>query len=213
MTGLTSQVKCFQKWADAYPPDCRYGEWECDYPDWKSLYEAVLEFVADHPFGEWSTEQLEAVFYALARDNECQYLAEQICERHHETLIELAAASISLGEPDAKWQLAEELGQLQSSRGRTEKILLDFSRDTDEYVRRRALMSLARIESGSVEKLALATWHQPHKNQQWSRMAVLWSLHRVGSSHLEPLLAEAELDSRPHLSAYARRVRQGQVEP
>jgi HEAT repeats len=211
---LISQVKCFEKWADdIYLPEDRFGEWECDYPDWSSLYEAVLNFIGECLFSEWSTEQLQAVLYALARDNDCQYIVKKISQGHPETLIELATVSINLGEPNAKWQLAAELGNIQSYEKQAEEILLDLVRDTDEYVRRRALIALARIKSEFVEDLALEIWHQSHESQEWARMAVLWSLYQVGSSALNPLLSEAELDSRPYLASYARKMRQSEVEP
>jgi HEAT repeat protein len=213
MEKLVAQVRHFKQWASDYLPSDRYGEWECDYPDWVNLYKAVLEFIATHPsISEWSTEDIHLVLYALARDNECQYIAEQLRECYPENLIQLAAQSIELGEPDAKWQLAEELGWLQLDKAKTEAILIELAHDSDEYVRRRALMALARIKSEFAEDLALKIWHQSHENQEWSRMAVLWCLNEIDSSRFEALCLEAELDSRPYLSEYAKKARQRNFE-
>jgi hypothetical protein len=206
---LKVEIDRFRLWADAQPG--RFGEWECDYPDWGPLYEAVLLFVTTQPFQKWSTVELNAVLYAVARDNECQHLAWEI--RHNpELLLSLAKAAADCGEPDAKWQLAEELGQLGQGGREVELVLLTLASDADEYVRRRSLQALARLRSPAVEQLALAEWHRPDEHQQWVRMNVLWCLHRVGSSLLEPLLLEAERDDRPYLCAYAKRVRQGKVD-
>jgi len=65
-------------------------------------------------------------------------------------------------------------------------------------------MALARIKSGFTENLALKIWHQFHKNQEWSRMAVLWCLNEINSSYFETFRLEAESDSRSYLSEYAK---------
>jgi HEAT repeats len=213
MESLVAQVQHFKQWASKYSPDDRYGEWECDYPDWVHLYKAVLDFVATHlSINEWSTEHLHLVLYALARDNECQHIAKQLREYYPGILIQLASLSIKLGEPDAKWQLAKELGQIQLDEVKTETILIELAEDSDEYVRRQALMSLARIKSKFAESLAIKIWHMSHENQEWSRMAVLWCLNKIDSSHFETLRLEAELDSRSYLSEYAKKARQREFE-
>ncbi|MEN9568152.1 MAG: hypothetical protein RLZZ69_3348, partial [Cyanobacteriota bacterium] len=125
-----------------------------------------------------------------------------------ESLIQLATLSIKLGEPDAKWQLAQELGELQSNTKTIETILMELAHDSSEYVRRCALISLAKIKSELTEELALNSWHQPHENQEWARMAVLWCLNKIDSPHFEVLRLKAEVDSRPYLLEYAKKARQ-----
>ena len=210
---LMNEVGRFQKWADAYPPERRSGEWECDYEEWPSFYDAVSGFMANRPFESWSTEEVRAVLFALARDNEIQHIAGEIRRRHPDMLLPLTRAAIEVGEPDDRWQLAEELGQLGRAGGAEEEILLVLAHDEAEYVRRRALGSLARLASPAVESLALEAWHRPDPQQEWARMMALWCLHRVGSPQLQQLLADAEQDPRQHLRGYAERVRRGEVDP
>ena len=93
-----------------------------------------------------------------------------------------------------------------------EKLLLIMAADADEYVRRRTLMVLARVNCASTEGLALAAWDEAHPSQEWARMAALWSLHRVQSPVLDALLTQAEGDSRPNLSDFAKRMRRGEVQ-
>jgi len=76
--------------------------------------------------------------------------------------------------------------------------------------RRRALKSLARIDSPSAERLALEAWHRPDGHQEWARTMVLDCLHRIRSPHLEHRLAEAERDERQYLRDFAKRLRQAQ---
>ena len=209
MEELIHQVQRFKQWASKYSSSERYGEWECDYPDWIDLYRAVQEFLATYKLiGEWSLESLDLVLYALARDNECQHIANQLRDEYPDALIQLAKLSIKLGEPDAKWQLAKELGELPLNKAKTETILVELAHDSDEYVRRQSLMSLAKIKSEFTESLVLKSWYQSHENQEWSRMAALWCLNKIDSPHFEGLRLDAEIDSRSYLSEYAKKARQ-----
>jgi 2'-5' RNA ligase len=206
---LLREVAFFRKWAESCQKDS--GEWECNYPHWTRLYMAVLEFALGRPIESWSSDEMEAVLYAVARDNEGEYLVSEIRAHRPELLVGLAERAIREGERDAKWQLAAELGELK--RDEAEGLLLVLAGDEDEYVRRRALSSLARLGSAAVEELALVAWNRQDANQEYARMAALWSLHRIGSPLLERLLVSADKDERPDLSAYARRIREGTVEP
>ncbi len=164
MADLMVEIGRFRRWAGSDPPATRSreeplhhadAEWECDYPHWGELYDAVMAHVAAGPVESWSDEQLQAVLYALARDNEDEILAEGIRTRHPATLIALARISVMHGEHDAKWQLADQLGRIEHPpAGEVERLLLVFAQDEHEYTRRRALQSLARINSSAAEWLA-----------------------------------------------------------
>jgi HEAT repeats len=208
---LISEVAHFQEWAGSIPPEHGGGEWECDYENWSDLYEAVLRFVEAVPFANWSPEETRAVLFAIARDNEMEYLADEIRGRKPETLVALAAAAVEIGERNAKWQLAEELGQLGQAGGEAERLLLILAHDEKEYVRRRALQALARIGSPALDEMALAAWRRPDDAQQWTRMNVLWCLQKVGSPHLQPMLAAVEQDGRQHLVEFADKIKRGEV--
>jgi hypothetical protein len=210
---LLTEVSRFRNWAEAaHPPGRRHGEWECNYEDWGSLYEAALNFVTVRPFESWSTDEVLAGLYAIARDNEMQHLAGEIRRLKPDLLAPLTRASIEIGEREDRWQLAEELGQLGRVGGDEERLLLILSRDEHEYVRRRALQSLSRLGSPAVEELVLEEWHRPDPAQQWSRMNALWCLHRIGSPNLDRFLAEAEKDPGEHLREFAGRVRRGEID-
>lgn len=214
---LMAEIARFRTWAGNDPPATRSqeqqlhhadGEWECDYPHWLELCAAVMDHMAASPLEAWSDEQLQATLYALARDNKDEHLAEETRLRYPATLIALAKAALLGGEFDARWQLADQLGYLDHHLGDVERLLLAFVRDEDEYVRRRALKSLARVGSPAAERLALEAWNRPDEHQEWARMGALDCLRRIGSSHLENLLAEAERDGRQYLRDFAKRIRQ-----
>ncbi|MEP7119562.1 MAG: hypothetical protein ABJE95_01585 [Byssovorax sp.] len=206
------EVARFREWAKGYPLEARSGEWECDYHDWHDLHDAVLEFFRSRRFESWSAAEVDAVLYAIARDNEIQYLARQVRQHHLALLIPLATAAAATGDRDSKWQLAEELGHLGQTGGEAERLLLLLARDGEEYVRRKSLQALASIGALATEELALFEWHRPDEDQQWARMMALDCLRRIASHHFDALLADAERDERPYLSAYARRLRMGEVD-
>lgn len=213
MSNLIAAVNRFDEWAAAELPERRCGEWECDYPDWRSLYQAVFSFLAQRSLPEWSADDLKAILFVIARDNENQQIARELRTRHPETLIGLALFAATQGEPDARWQLADQLGRTTSASPTVDSILLAFAQDEHEYVRRRALQSLARRRSPAVEELARLEWTLPAEEQEYSRMAALWSLHRINSPILGGLLDEAERDNRQYLAAFAQKVRRGEVDP
>ncbi len=212
MSNLFAEVDRFRSWAD-YPPDRRGGEWECDYEEWDRLYAAVIEFVDQKPFASWTAEEVSAVLYAMARDNEAESISDDVGERGRDLLLDLAEASLRVGEPDAKWQLATQLGYATTDMARREELLLAFSQDDAEYVRRRGLQALARIGSSATERVALEAWARSGESQQWARMTALWALHHVGSARLDPMLADAEGDERRPLAEFAAKVRRGDVDP
>jgi hypothetical protein len=123
MNDLISEVARFRHWAAAYTPD--WGpEWECDYENWHDLYDVVLRFVNERPFASWTDVEIHALLYALARDNELQHIAEYILSCNVVTLIAITRAAVEIGEPDAKWQLAEELGHLEQAGAEAEQLLI-----------------------------------------------------------------------------------------
>ncbi len=210
MGALKTEVNRFREWANTISPEHHSGEWECGYERWADLYDAVLISMADGPPEAWTDEALQDILYAVARDNEDEYLASEIRLRHPATLIALARAVSTGGEADAKWQLAEQLGHLGGSGGEVEQILLILVRDQEEHVRRRALRALTRIGSPEAERLALDAWRRPDEHQKYARIMALTCLHRISSQHLGALLDEADRDERPYLRNCAGRIRRGE---
>ena len=150
---LHQEVAKFRDWAATYPVESRSGEWECDYEYWGALHSEALSFVANNSPQDWKSSDVSDLLYAIARDNEIEYLAKEIAA-NPKILISLAKLSVPSPEKDAKWQLAAQLGMLASHLQEAESILLQFMQDSDEYVRRRALMSLGALKSPRAELFA-----------------------------------------------------------
>jgi hypothetical protein len=199
---LKKEIQKFKDWASQYPKGQRYGEWECDYDFWAYLYDTFIGFIENSDYKEWSVKDKNDLLYVIARDNEAQYLSSEISKIPHRLLL-LAKAALNSNEVDAKWQLAEELGEVQELHKEAEECLLSFVKDSEEYVSRIALMALANLSSLHTEELCVKAWETGHEYQ---RIAVLESLKRVSSNKLSEYLVLAIEDGRKYLVNYASKI-------
>lgn len=204
MSDLTDETTRFREWAGAGIGP-REGQWECDYGGWPAWHRAVLAWVESRDVRSGSEHELGQVLYAIARDNDSQYLAREIRKRRPGALRWLARAALAQGEADARWQLAVELGHLADD-AEAEALLLALATDQDEYVRRRAIRALAGLGVRAAEELAWAAWHRADEYQEWARMSVLECLRELESPRFAPLLADALRDGRPFLKQFAERM-------
>ena len=192
---LDRAIQKFKDWASSYPIAEQTGEWECDYPDWAEIYTAFANFVEQNDHRQWSPTDMKNVLYILARDNEAEHLIDEIAKQE-DRLIEVAEAAVNYGERDAKWQIASRLGEAEIDVEVAEIHLLEFLKDADEYVRRRALLALARTGSSQTERWAEIAWNTA---DEYQRIAALHALHLVSSSRLDEFIALAKQDGREFL--------------
>ena len=209
-TNWREEVGKFRAWAATLSG--HFGEWECDYDGWEAIYKGVGEFLSHSVPKNWDSAEVEDLLYIVARDNEGEVIANMLREINPEITFRLALQSLMSSDPDGRWQIADVLDQWPRDE-RTEPLLLRFMEDEAEYVRRRALQSLARIGSAQTESLALREWNREDENQQWSRMNALRCWHHIKSSRLETHLREAEASPYSHLPEFARKLRNGELHP
>ncbi|MFT3696583.1 MAG: HEAT repeat domain-containing protein [Kofleriaceae bacterium] len=176
----------------------------CNYRDWRAIYNAFDRALAE-PVERWQHEFVETALYAIARDNENFRLVYQIPIA---SLAWFAGQARVYPDTDARWQFAMRLGTDPIPDG--ERLLLQFFDDTDEYVRRRALGSLARLGSATVTDLALHEWNTAAADFPWTRMNALHALHRVSSPAYPAKLAEALASPEPLLAEYAGKLARGE---
>ncbi len=192
---IRSEVAKFRAWAERYLADDRYGEWECDYPGWPELHSAFIDYMDATPTTELPSDVVADLIYAIARDNEISHLASQLGQRPVHLLRLLPHVLVS-EEPDARWQIAAQLGKRALPFAIAEPALIKLVADQDEYVRRIALQALGRIDSPHTEHFCGQAWESGHEYQ---RIMVLWVLHTIGSSQLDRYLALAREDGREYL--------------
>lgn len=138
----------------------------------------------------------------LARDNEVEELADLLSE-HPATLAGVAehvCAAPESTEPDARWQIAACLPAIGPD---ATPLLLTLFADDDEYVRRRALLSLGTLRAPAAERCAVAAWKS---GLEYQRIVALHVLHEVRSPRFATYAALAADDPRPSVRQAAHRL-------
>jgi hypothetical protein len=201
---LKRTIGDFVAWAGGYPVDCRSGEWEVEYERWPEIATAFATYLEKFTPDQWDEEVIDLLIFILARDNEGEILKQELVNRP-DHLLALAKASITSTERDARWQLADALGDSRFDSGNAEQLLELFLSDEDEYVRRRALLAMGRRHSPGAEIHAVRAWDT---GEEYQRLAALGVLAEINSSLLMRYLTLAEEDGREYLTNYAKNLRQ-----
>jgi hypothetical protein len=100
MPELHTEVIRFKQWALNH--ENKSGEWECDYEYWGDLFQSAESVINRCKDGEIPEDLAEDLLYAIARDNECEYLREFLLDAPL-LLSKLAKLVISSHESEAKW--------------------------------------------------------------------------------------------------------------
>jgi hypothetical protein len=122
------------------------AEWETNYSDWGALYSAVQAELS--LAGNLSVETTNLLLYVLARDNECETVADMLAEAPA-VFTQLIEAGMEYPDSDARWQLASRLPRALGEAAR--RPLAVLRADPDEYVRRRATFALAELTASHEE--------------------------------------------------------------
>ena len=209
MHQLFQEIDQFNKWAcqeSDTNQDQRMGEWECDYRNWDKIYYNFTDFIKANQPANWTKNEKQLLLYIIARDNESERLSEILSESD-EGLLTLAKEATHSKYRDAKWQLAVQLHKL-IDKSAAHSLLETFVKDDDEYVNRRALMELAKLQSNKVEFYCEKFWNKDKyaEMEEYQRMAVLHSLKIVNSKLLPQYLKLAKLDGRKYLVEQAQKL-------
>ena len=201
---LFIEIDNFDKWAQSQysiPQDDLAGEWECNYLHWNKIYASFGIFMANANPALWSDEEKQRLLYIIARDNECEQLAEALPEN---ALIILTKYSLNQGRREDKWQLAIQLHKL-SDKQLAADFLETLVNDPDEYVSRRSLMELAKVNPGKIDHYADLFWNRNKYGDmdEYQKIAVLHALKTANSKQLDQYIALAKQDGRQYLVANA----------
>ena len=153
---------------------------------------------------------LDEMVYLIARDNEAEGVIQETTSHPQwfECLCHRAAAS---NESEAKWQFAAYLPECPCSQ-EVKDMILDFAKDPNEYVSRRALLAMPALRPDCVEQFAPLFWERNRYSlelQEYQRIAVLVSLDAIHSSLLPQYLEQAKQDGRRYLLEHAERIEGG----
>ena len=154
---LLEQAIKFHQWQEAtYPGKTSEelgGEWEVDYPYWNDTYSAFCHVLTQMDAETADSVLLDEMVYLIARDNEAEGFIQETTShpKWFEYLCRRAAAS---NESEAKWQFAAYLPECPCSQ-EVKDMILDFAKDPNEYVSRRALLAMPALRPDCVEQLTV----------------------------------------------------------
>ena len=208
---LLKQAIKFHQWQEAtYPGKTSEelgGEWEVDYPYWNDTYSAFCHVLTQMDAETADSVLLDEMVYLIARANEAEGFIQETTSHPQwfECLCRRAAAS---NENEAKWQFAAYLPECSCSQ-KVRDIILDFAKDPNEYVSRRALLAMPALRPDCVEQFAPLFWERncySPELQEYQRIAVLVSLDAIHSDLLPQYLEQAKQDGRRYLLEHAKRI-------
>ena len=208
---LLEQVGKFHQWQEiTYPGKTTEeigGAWEVDYPAWNDIFDAFCHVLTQMDAETADSVLLDEMVYLIARDNEAEGFIQETTSHPQwfECLCRRAAAS---NENEAKWQFAAYLPECSCSQ-EVRDIILDFAKDPNEYVSRRALLAMPALRPDCVEQFAPLFWERncySPELQEYQRIAVLVSLDAIHSDLLPQYLEQAKQDGRRYLLEHAKRI-------
>ena len=211
---LLEQVGKFHQWQEiTYPGKTTEeigGAWEVDYPAWNDIFDAFCHVLTQMDAEMADSILLDEMVYLIARANEAEGFIQETTShpKWFECLCRRAAAS---NESEAKWQFAAYLPECSCSQ-EVRDIILDFAKDPNEYVSRRALLAMPALRPDCVEQFAPLFWERncySPELQEYQRIAVLVSLDAIHSDLLPQYLERAKQDGRSYLLEHAKRIEGG----
>ena len=211
---LLAQARKFHQWQEiTYPGKTTEeigGAWEVDYPAWNDIFDAFCHVLTQMDAEMADSILLDEMVYLIARANEAEGFIQETTShpKWFECLCRRAAAS---NESEAKWQFAAYLPECPCSQEVKDKIL-DFAKDPNEYVSRRALLAMPALRPDCVEQFAPLFWERncySPELQEYQRIAVLISLDAIHSDLLPQYLERAKQDGRSYLLEHAKRIEGG----
>lgn len=208
---LLEQAIKFHQWQEDTYPEKTAEEigsmWEVDYPYWNDTYRAFCHVLTQMDAETADSVLLDEMVYLIARDNEAEGFIQETTSHPQwfERLCRRAAAS---NESEAKWQFATYLPECPCSQ-EVKDMILDFAKDPNEYVSRRALLAMPALRPDCVEQFAPLFWERNCYSlelQEYQRIAVLVSLDAIHSDLLPQYLEQAKQDGRRYLLEHAKRI-------
>ena len=211
---LLEQVGKFHQWQEiTYPGKTTEeigGAWEVDYPAWNDIFDAFCHVLTQMDAETADSVLLDEMVYLIARANEAEGFIQETTSHPQwfERLCRRAAAS---NESEAKWQFAAYLSECPCSQ-EVKDMILDFAKDPNEYVSRRALLAMPALRPDCVEQFAPLFWERncySPELPEYQRIAVLVSLDAIHSDLLPQYLERAKQDGRSYLLEHAKRIEGG----
>jgi hypothetical protein len=137
-TEIDEQVDDFWKWSKS---EKQVQEWETFYTQWTLIYTLISKLIETTEYKDWNRKTLNNLLYIIGRDNECEEIIDLLTSKPS-IFYNLAEEALNYNDSDTRWQFAHYLGDITQEEPRARELLIKYSEDKFEYVRRRALAVL-----------------------------------------------------------------------
>ena len=193
---LYREMRFFKIWAAKKYPERDEkndnGEWEIDNIHFDKMYDAAVKVISENNSNAANAKLIDALLYAVARDNEAERLADLLVE-HGDWFRLLSRESLGSKYINAQWQFAKRLAECKES---DKDLIYVFIESDDEYTSRMSLGSMAGIDPVKAEEYAVRFWergkYEPGTYEdEYQKIMVLHVLYKIASPKLEKYLNEA----------------------
>ena len=208
---LYREIKAFTLWANNSFPEWDEehdnGEWEIGVDNhFDEMVSAAAKVITNISFEDADEFLIDAMLFAVARDNECEILADELL-KHEGWFTHLAKRSLNSKYINAEWQFAKRVGKIEGCR----KLIYDFIESEHEYISRMALQTMADIDPEKAEEYAILFWNrgkypQGSYEDEYQKIMALHVLHIIGSKMLKEYLNKELLTSYEYLMENAERI-------
>lgn len=193
---LNKEVRIYKKWVYKHysemTEDTDNGEYLA--PSFDRMRESAISFVKNVELKDITEKDLDSILYCVARDNECECLADLISSQKEwfKYLIERCIDSIYT---TAKWQLVKRLSVYKDDSSITDWIFKYINVD-DEYTQRMSLSVLSEIDHRKAEQYAIKFWERDKYKgdaycEEYQKIMALNVLYKIKSDKLSKYIEAA----------------------
>lgn len=193
---LNKEVRIYKKWVYKHysemTEDTDNGEYLA--PSFDRMRESAISFVKNVELKDITEKDLDSILYCVARDNECECLADLISSQKEQFkyLIERCIDSIYT---TAKWQLVKRLPVYKEDSSITDWIFKYIDVD-DEYTQRMSLSALSEIDYKKAEQYAIGFWERDKYKgdsyaEEYQKIMALNVLYKIKSDKLSKYIEAA----------------------
>lgn len=190
------------------------------YPNWWEIEAFFKELFENLNVQSLDEDDLKNIFYLIAKSEENGRIlawfsrGEQLSALTHleqKEFVKLAKALIKIHDvelAEAKHQFAASFSKFDKLTQEIEEILLSFYADQDEYTKRQALMSLAKLGYPDIKKLLTISWTMV--NEEHHKMACLYIIDKYLKDEqlMKQYLLTADKESGTDLAKYVDTLKQ-----
>ena len=195
---LYREIRSFKLWAEKNHPNWNEendnGEWEIGVDNhFDEMVNAALIVIENINSSDASEGIIEALLFSIARDNECEMLADALL-KHEDWFELLAKKSLDSKYINAQWQFAKRLSEVEKCKG----LIYKFIESNNEYTSRMSLQTLADINPEKAEEYAIQFWNREKYPEgsyedEYQKIMALHVLHKIESEKLDEYLEKAVL--------------------